>query len=114
MDTTEPTTPTIPTKRAYIWISPRGFSNEGTVHIVPADQLDIAWAKVLDMYGGDANAFYSQLNGQEAQRYARKKFAGWAHTEHFGSVGDGQPTADDLLSDTVEASRWLWDPTADE
>lgn len=86
----------------YIWISPRGFGNEGTVHIVPAEHEDTAVALLDDMRAAEPDLSYRVLDdGREAQRKAMKNHAGWAHTRGYGGEGDSR-------EDTVEASRWLY------
>ena len=91
-------------KRAYLWVAPRGFGNEGTVYVIPADQTDTALATLATRYDDDGNAHYTVLdNGRDAVRHSMKEYAGWAHSPWF-DYAHGDP-----MEDTIAASRWLYD-----
>lgn len=54
-------------KNAYVWVSPRGFSNEGTVYVVPMKRLDSFCNELESEYGSNPTARVLRLNHREAK-----------------------------------------------
>ncbi len=52
---------------AYMWVSPRGFSNEGTIYQLTEEELPAFLEHLDQRYGADPNARYYRMGYQEAR-----------------------------------------------
>lgn len=98
-------------RHVYFWVSERGFGNEGTVYVVPEQHATAANDTLSDRFADDPDARCYRLSRRDAERKAKREYAGYAHSYGFGA---SEFTVAESFVDTVAASRWLWDESEEE
>lgn len=92
----------------YIFVSRRGFGNEGTIYTVPREHEKQALATLHRLLGDNVDAWYRRVTRADA---ARRVYADpgvrFAHTEGW-DAGDAF-THDEIRADAIRASAFLWD-----